>query len=220
MMCFRRASLTLLLFALALPVRATWISPFISEIHYDNVNGDVNEMIAVTGPSGLDLSGWQLVLYNGANGRPYDSIALSGRLAQTAEMWAEAFWPVANIQNGPDAVALLGPSEQVVDFIAYEAAVTATTGPALGVESLLLPVSEGAATAMTSSLQREGSADEWLWRAGPATPGVLNPGLRGLDAAQVPIPGTLQLWSALLAGLIWIGVRGAGGRPVSCRLTG
>ena len=104
-MCFRRASLTLLLFALALPVRATWISPFISEIHYDNVNGDVNEMIAVTGPSGLDLSDWQLVLYNGANGRPYDSIALSGRLAQTAEMWAEAFW---TIMLEPDRLARIG----------------------------------------------------------------------------------------------------------------
>ena len=220
MIGFRRASLTLLLFALALPARATWISPFISEIHYDNVNGDVNEMIAVTGPSGLDLSDWQLVLYNGANGRPYDSIALSGRLAQTDAMWAEAFWSASGIQNGPDAVALLGPSDQVVDFIAYEAAVTATTGPAVGVESRLLPVSESAATAKTSSLQREGSADEWLWRAAPATQGVLNPGLRGLDPARVSAPGTLQLWSALLLGLIWLGAGGARRRFGRCRLEG
>ena len=219
-MYFGRASLTLLLFALALPVRATWISPFISEIHYDNVGGDVNEMIAVTGPSGLDLSGWQLVLYNGANGSPYDSITLSGRLAHTVEMWAEAFWLVSGIQNGPDAVALLGPSEQVVDFIAYEAAVTASTGPALGVESRLLPVAEGGTTETTSSLQREGSADEWLWGAGPATPGVLNPGLRGLDAGRVPVPGTLQLWSALLVGMIWFGAGGAGGRCGRRRLSG
>ena len=78
MFCLRSASLTLLLFAFMLPARATWVSPFISEIHYDNVGADVNELIAVTGPAALDLSGWQLVLYNGANGRPYDSVPLAG----------------------------------------------------------------------------------------------------------------------------------------------
>jgi hypothetical protein len=118
-------------------------------------------------------------------------------------------------------VALLGPSEQVVDFIAYEAAVTASTGPAVGVASRLLPVSEGATTVTTSSLQRQGSVDDWLWSAGSATPGVLNPGLRGLDVGRVPAPSVLQLWSTgLLIGLVWAGAAGGRGRSGRCRAVG
>ena len=210
-MCFERASLTLLLFALALPVRATWISPFISEIHYDNAGGDENELIAVTGPGGLSLSAWQLVLYNGSNGRPYNTVVLAGQSAQADGGWAEAVWWIEGIQNGPDAVALVSPTDEVVDFIAYEAAVTATEGPALGSVARLLPVAEGGATAATSSLQRLGSADDWSWVSGPATPGILNPGLEGVVTGGVPVIGVLQLWLGALA--LWLLGRRVRRRP-------
>ena len=44
---------------------------FISEIHYDNAGTDAGEAVEVFGPAGTDLSGWSIVLYNGANGQTY-----------------------------------------------------------------------------------------------------------------------------------------------------
>src|SRR5262245_52167181 len=61
--------------------RAFTISPadvFINEIHYDNVGTDTAEAIEIAGPAGTDLSGWTLVLYNGANGLVYHIRALNG----------------------------------------------------------------------------------------------------------------------------------------------
>lgn len=192
----RCASLALLLFACALPARASWVSPFISEIHYDNAGADVNELVAVTGPAGLALSGWSVVLYNGSNGQPYGSVALSGKLSAVGDSWSEGYWTIAGIQNGPDAVALVSATDQLIDFVAYESAVLATAGAAAGSVASLLPVSEGAGSAPTSSLQRTGSAGDWSWTLAPATPGLLNPGLVGFDAGVVPVLNAWQLWPA------------------------
>jgi hypothetical protein len=41
---------------------------FINEFHYDNTGGDTGEFIEIAGPAGTDLTGWSIVLYNGANG--------------------------------------------------------------------------------------------------------------------------------------------------------
>src|SRR5574338_37713 len=54
------------------PTRAA-TSVFINEIHYDNTGTDAGEFIEIAGPAGTDLSGYQLVLYNGAGGAPYDT---------------------------------------------------------------------------------------------------------------------------------------------------
>jgi hypothetical protein len=51
---------------------------FINEIHYDNTGPDANEAIEIAGPAGTDLSSWSLVLYNGNDSAPYDTIRLSG----------------------------------------------------------------------------------------------------------------------------------------------
>ena len=42
-----------------------------SEIHYDNVGTDVGEAIEISGPAGTDVTGWQVVLYNGSGGAAY-----------------------------------------------------------------------------------------------------------------------------------------------------
>jgi hypothetical protein len=203
----RCALLASLFFAFALPARAAWVSPFISEIHYDNAGADVNELVAVTGPAGLDLSGWSIVLYNGSNGQPYRSVALSGQLGAAGGSWAEDYWSVGSIQNGPDAVALVSAADNLVDFVAYEAAVSATAGAASGRVANLLPVSEDASSAPTSSLQRTGGADDWVWMSAPATPGLLNPGLAGLDAVAVPAMNAWQLWPAGLCAWLLLSVR-------------
>ena len=43
-------------------------SVFINEIHYDNTGGDVGEAIEISGPSGTNLMGWSILLYNGNGG--------------------------------------------------------------------------------------------------------------------------------------------------------
>ena len=63
----------------ARPVAAA-ISVFINEIHYDNTGTDAGEAIEMAGPAGTDLTGWSIVLYNGAGGAVYDTDVLSGTI--------------------------------------------------------------------------------------------------------------------------------------------
>jgi hypothetical protein len=37
-----------------------------SELHYDNSGVDTGEAIEVSGPAGLDITGWRVVLYDTA----------------------------------------------------------------------------------------------------------------------------------------------------------
>src|SRR5687767_1849250 len=57
----------------------------ISEFHYDNSGTDTGEAIEVSGPAGTDLTGWSIVLYNGATGAVYDTDALSGSIPATCD---------------------------------------------------------------------------------------------------------------------------------------
>jgi hypothetical protein len=52
----------------------------ISEFHYDNVNGDTNEWIEVSGPGNMSLNGYSIVLYNGADGLSYSTRFLGGNI--------------------------------------------------------------------------------------------------------------------------------------------
>ena len=191
------------------PLHAAVVEPFISEVHYDNAGSDVGEFVAVTGPRGLDLSGWEIALYNGSNGSVYDVLPLTGQLPGESGELFEAYWPATGLQNGPDAVALVTQFGVVVDFIAYEQAVKATDGAAAGATARLLPVAEGGSTAAGESLQRVGGLHEWSWIAATASPGVVNPGLRppSIEAA-LPLPTVIGLWSIGLVG--WLGMRGCG----------
>lgn len=178
------------------PALATWIEPFVSEIHYDNAGADAGEFIAVTVPAGWDLSGWQLALYNGANGEVYHTEMLAGSVAGGA-VWREYAWLISGIQNAAEAVALVSVAGQLMDFVAYEGNVSPTEGPALGATPRLLPVSESSATLASWSLQRRGAANEWDWTAAIANPGVVNPGLRANASGNVDAP--LSVWLLLAA---------------------
>src|SRR5438046_1080259 len=54
-----------------------------AELHYDNTGTDVGEAIEVSGPAGVDVTGWQVVLYNGNGGASYDTKTLSGAFPAT-----------------------------------------------------------------------------------------------------------------------------------------
>lgn len=178
------------------PVQATWIEPFISEIHYDNVGSDADEFVAVTVPGGWDLSGWQLALYNGANGEVYHTETLAGSVPAGAAL-GEFWWLISGMQNADEAVALVSATGQLIDFVAYEGIISAVEGAAVGVTPRLLPISESSATLVGWSLQRRDTANEWEWVAAEANPGLVNPGLRttaGGNGVMAPVP--LWLWFA------------------------
>ena len=157
---------------------------FINEIHYDNTGADVNEFIEIAGTAGTDLSQYQIVLYNGANGAPYNTLILNGTIDNEggSGFGAVSFgYPVNGLQNGaPDGLALATTSGMVVQFISYEGAFTAIGGVANGMLSTDIGVLEDGNNAVGTSLQLTGAGQEYgdfTW-VGPiaASAGNLNAG--------------------------------------------
>jgi predicted extracellular nuclease len=146
--------------ALAASPAAAVTGVFISEFHYDNDGTDTGEFVEVTAPAGTDLSGYQVVLYNGGGtpaGASYDVDDLSGVIADQQDGWGTAVidYPSNGIQNGsPDGIALVNGGT-VVDFLSYEGVLTASNGPASGQVSTDVGVAEISSTPVGDSLQRQ-----------------------------------------------------------------
>ena len=139
---------------------------FVNELHYDTTGGDVGEAIEVAGDAGTDLSGFELVLYNGNNGLVYNTVALAGVLTDQGAGLGTAFVAIAGIQNGsPDGIALVSGSD-VIQFLSYEGTFTANDGPATGMISTDIGVSESGAPVGTS-LQLGGAGtvyEDFTWQ--------------------------------------------------------
>lgn len=146
--------------------------PWISELHYDNAGGDVGEFVEIGGPAGVDLAGWTVVGYNGRDGRPYAEVALGGVIpAQGGGQGALAF-DFPSMQNGdPDGLALVDPAGRLVELISYEGTLTAVDGPAGGVTSDDIGVTEGSGTPAGHALAR--AADGTWSGPRPASRGTL-----------------------------------------------
>jgi DNA/RNA endonuclease G (NUC1) len=128
----------------------------IVELHYDNAGTDAGEAIEIEGPAGMNLTGWSLVLYNGSNNSVYNTRALSGLIpAQCGDRGTLHFvYPTDGIQNGsPDAIALVNGTT-VVEFLSYEGTLTAANGPAAGLTSVDIGVSQTNAP-LGRSLQKD-----------------------------------------------------------------
>ncbi len=185
--------------AFSLPAFASAV--FINEIHYDNAGADEGEAIELAGPGGTQLSGWALVLYNGNDGTPYGELALSGLIPDQQNGIGTVSFLVAGLQNGaPDGIALVDPSNALVQFLSYEGGFTAVGGAADGVESTDIGVSEDPAPDAGYSLQLIGAGavfDDFSWASpGPNTFGAVNTG-----QTFVPVPVALPLFASALAGL-------------------
>ena len=154
-------------------------SVFINEIHYDNTGGDVGEFFEIAAPIGTDLTGWSVVLYNGSNGTSYSTSDLSNEtLVQNGNYSFVAVYP-SSIQNGsPDGIALVDNNGNLVQFLSYEGAFGATDGPANGIISIDIGVSEPSSTPIGFSLQLAGSGSEYadfVWSEADAeTPNASN----------------------------------------------
>ncbi|CCH89612.1 Endonuclease/exonuclease/phosphatase [Modestobacter italicus] len=154
-------------------------TPFVSELHYDNTGTDAGEFVEVQVPAGTSSAGLSVVLYNGGNGAVYDTDALPEVTAPAgAPAVAVVDYPANGVQNGPpDAVALVRGTE-VLEFLSYEGTVTASGGPAAGLTSTDIGVSETGTEPAGQSLSRTVGADGTSTWAGPAaaTRGVVNGG--------------------------------------------
>lgn len=162
---------------------------FINEIHYDNTGGDVNEAIEIAGPAGTDLSCYQLVLYNGGTNNTYSTTTLSGTIDDEGCGYGAVSFSISGIQNGaPDGICLYydpalcaGPGvASVIQFLSYEGSFTAGNGPANGMTSTDIGVSEPGTTPVGQSLQLTGNGTTYgmfAWQS-PATAsmGTINTG--------------------------------------------
>ncbi len=134
-----------------------------------------------------DLTGYSLVFYNGKPGqlRAYKSVTIEDQLPGSGGIGI--LWlPVANLQNGgadgspePDGIALVDAHGTVLSFISYEGAFTPTNGPAAGMQSVDIGVSELSTSPEGQSLSLTGTGKTYsafTWTTGPASPGGMNPG--------------------------------------------
>ncbi|GAA3341849.1 ExeM/NucH family extracellular endonuclease [Amorphoplanes nipponensis] len=169
------------------PVHAAEVAaaPFISEIHYDNAGADSGEAIEIDAPAGFDLTGWQIVLYNGGNGAPYSTLTLSGPVPAAGVVVQT--YAVNGIQNGaPDGVALVDAAGKVTEFLTYEGTFAATSGPAGGTTGVDIGVAEGDSTTAADSLQKI----DGVWKAPAANSfGRRNAAAPDPDPDPEPTPG-------------------------------
>lgn len=150
-------------------------TPFINEIHYDNASTDAGEAIEIAAPAGTNLTGWKLVLYSVSTGETlgevYNTRNLSGIVPDQDDGYGTLSfaYPVNGIQNGPtDGIALVDPDGNVVQFLSYEGSFTAADGPAAGLTSTDIGVSEGGSSPLGFSLQLTGSGAsyaDFTWAA-------------------------------------------------------
>ena len=159
---------------------------FINEFHFDNASTDIGEFIEIAGPAGTNLSTYSIVLYNGstpASAQTYNTKVLSGVIPNQQNGFGTLSfeYPSNGIQNGPnDAIALVQGSSTVIQFLSYQGVTTAGNGPAAGMVSQDIGVTEGTNTPVGSSLRLIGSGSvygNFSWAApAPHSAGSVNQG--------------------------------------------
>ncbi len=171
MRCVKITATALILLAVAIPA-TTQTTVFINEIHYDNSGTDAGEAIEIAGPAGTDLTDWSIVLYNGNGGASYSTTPLVGSLDNDCSGWGLMHVTLSGLQNGaPDGVALVDGGGTVVQFLSYEGSFTAANGPAAGLTSTDIGVSESSGTPVGYSLQLNGTGsayEDFTWTASAA----------------------------------------------------
>ncbi len=186
--------------ALLLASSGAQAAVFINEFHYDDSTaaGDTGERIEVVATAGETLSAYRVYLYNGST--PSAAITYDNDLVPAGSLVtcggqvriATLTYATNGIQNGSnDGMALVNPSGQVVQFISYEGAITASGGPAAGLTSTNLSVSETGSDAAGKSLRLAGNGSTYAnftWQApATATFGACNTGQTFTGSNPAPV---------------------------------
>ncbi len=170
--------IVLLFSSLSLHAQNAWINEF----HYDNTGGDQNEFVEVVieNAGNYTLSDFQLNLYNGGNNSSYSSQTLDQFTEGNTVGGFTIYTYEIPMQNGsPDGLSLsYGGTLISGQFLSYEGSFTASGGPADGVVSTDIGVSEPGSTPVGLSLQLSGTGSQYSdfsWQSpAAATPGTLN----------------------------------------------
>lgn len=168
----------LLSFILTLFIGVGWINAqnaWINEFHYDNDGGDVNEAVEIVVETATvaDLSKLVFTLYNGGDQLADNSYDVSTFTAGTPDGGYTVYSLLigSGIQNGaPDGFSL-DYDGALIQFLSYEGTFTAGDGPANGILSTDIGVSESSSTSIGESLQLSGTGSQYsdfTWQV-PAT---------------------------------------------------
>ena len=172
---------------------------WINEFHYDNTGGDVGEFIEIAANfnAGDSSEGYyySIWLYNGSNGEYYENVKLDDLTKTVTDGIYYYVWNINGIQNGPpDGIALNG-NNGIVEFISYEGSFTATDGPANGMTSTDIGVTESSSTPVGHSLQLTDAG----WVAPQAnTKGAINTN-QTLESGSGGFPDSAQTFEEWLA---------------------
>src|SRR5690606_40345792 len=109
----------------------------------------------------------------------YDTTILSETVTDSGSGFGFVVVPFTQIQNGsPDGVALVNAEGEIIQFLSYEGSFTATDGPASGLTSVDIGVSEPSDSPIGFSLQLTGegvSYEDFVWaEASASTYGATN----------------------------------------------
>ncbi len=181
--------------------------PVIQEIYYDAPGSDKEDIFTeIYGDPGMSLDGWSLQGVNGADGSDYRTIKLSGAVIPsdgllviaTSQATGDVFLNrdfTANVdwQNGPDAVVIRDPSNNVVDAVGYG---SSKFFPQWAYEVMTAPdVADGSSIARLGLGQdTDNNSDDFLEITNPI-PGA---------GSSVPIPGAIWLLGTGLIGLVGV----------------
>ena len=138
---------------------------WINEFHYDNSGSDSAEFVEIAYTTPVDITSYTLLLYNGNGGGVYSTKSIGTGTSSSSGVLLTVV-AVSGMQNGPDGLALVDPSNKVVQFISYEGTFTATDGAAFGMTSTDVGVSESDSTAVGESIQATGTgckAADFTW---------------------------------------------------------
>ncbi len=184
---------------------------WVNEFHYDNVGSDVGEFVEVTvSPgmtAGLDLSAVVVHLINGADEDSYGSASLLGKVPTSVNgfdfysLSPADFSGTSSIQNDLEGIFLSFPGG--TQFLSYEGVLSPSIGPANGLTSTDVGVSESSSTSLGSSLGLTGSGStfsDFTWSViSVDTPGMLN---AGQTVTAVPEPS--QYLALTLVGIVGV----------------
>ncbi len=152
----------------------------LNEFHYDNEGQDTGEFLEIlVGPAFEgSITGIEVHLYNGNGGVLYGQHNLTSfSLDRTSPSGYRLFSkPVPGLQNGPDGIAVTVDGT-VSQFLSYEGTFTAADGPAEGMISTDIAVSQSGPVPDpgTGSLGLGEDPADWL-RLATHSPGSFNPG--------------------------------------------
>ena len=196
-------------------------SIWINEFHYDNTGADTGEFVEfVIGPGmAINIADVKVFLYNGAVGvgTVYNTLStfVAAPLVNGFQFYSVSL-PSNGIQNGaPDGIAISvfnGLTDVLQQFLSYEGTFTGVGGPANGILSTDIGVSQNGTEPIGSSLSLVGTGDEytdftWAKTDSGATIGAPNVG-QTLQAptGAVPEVSAFVIWVAL-CGSVLVGWR-------------